>query len=117
MNLKKVFIDYCKKNNLEINSNQIYLIEKLNFFYRVNFNKSLLKKIFTKEDSKPGFYLQGDVGVGKTMILNFFFNQFKKKKLRLHFNEFMIKFHNFIFQNQDKEKGIDNFVKNLKKKN
>ena len=50
------------------------------------------------------------------MILNCFFEEFNKKKLRLHFNEFMIEFHNFIFKNKDKEKGIDLFVKNLGKK-
>ena len=57
----------------------------------------------------------GDVGVGKTMILNFFFKVLKEKKLRLHFNEFMIKFHDFIFQNKDKENGIELFVKALNK--
>ena len=50
------------------------------------------------------------------MILNFFFKEFNEKKLRLHFNEFMIEFHNFIFENKDKENGIDLFVKDLRKK-
>ena len=72
MNLNKSFLNYCKKNNLEINPNQLDLIEELNLFYNQNFNNSILKKIFTKQNSKTGFYLQGDVGVGKTMILNFF---------------------------------------------
>jgi len=45
MNLNKLFLKYCKKNNLEVNPNQIDLIEKLNFFYNLNFNKSLFKKI------------------------------------------------------------------------
>ena len=58
----------------------------------------------------------GDVGVGKTMILNFFFEKLSEKKLRLHFNEFMIKFHNFIFENKDKSNGINLFVDNLSKK-
>ena len=49
------------------------------------------------------------------MILNFFFNILNKKKVRIHFNEFMIKFHNFIFQNKDKENAIELFVKNLEK--
>ena len=62
-----------------------------------------------------GFYLMGDVGVGKTMILNFFFNRLNEKKMRLHFNEFMIKFHDFIFENKDKSNGIDLFVKDLNK--
>ncbi|MDC0961515.1 cell division protein ZapE, partial [Candidatus Pelagibacter sp.] len=80
MNLNKLFINYCKKNNLERNSNQLDLIEKLNQFYNLNFNKSFLKKIFSKNNSKLGFYLQGDVGVGKTMILNFFYENFKFTK-------------------------------------
>ena len=113
MNLKKLFLNHCKKNNLEINPNQLELVDQLNNFYNLNFNKSFLKKIFPNKNTKPGFYLQGDVGVGKTMILNFFFNELKEKKLRLHFNEFMIRFHNSIFKNKDKEKGIDNFVKDL----
>ena len=114
MNLKKSFLLFCEKNKFEINQNQLDIIISLNNYYLSNFNQNFLKKIFTNKTTKLGFYLVGDVGVGKTMILNFFFNELKKKKLRLHFNEFMIKFHDFIFQN--KVNGIDKFVKNLKKK-
>ena len=74
MNLSKLFLNHCKKKNLEININQIDLIKELNHFYDINFNKSFFKKIFLQKNSKPGFYLQGDVGVGKTMILNFFYD-------------------------------------------
>jgi predicted ATPase len=88
----------------------------LKSYYKDNFNQSFLKKIFKKKNVKLGFYLVGDVGVGKTMILNFFFNQLSEKKLRLHFNEFMIEFHNFIFENKKKENGINLFVDNLSKK-
>ena len=118
MNLNKLFIEHCKKNNLEINSNQLDLIKELNQFYNLNFNKSFLKKIFSKKNLKPGFYLQGDVGVGKTMILNFFYESLKYKKKRLHFNEFMISFHDFVFQNKKdkKENVIDQFVSKIKKK-
>jgi cell division protein ZapE len=118
MNLNKLFLKYCKKNNLEVNPNQIDLIEKLNFFYNLNFNKSLFKKIFSKKNSKPGFYLQGDVGVGKTMILDFFYENLKFKKQRLHFNEFMISFHDFVFENKKNKRSkiIDQFVNKIKKK-
>jgi len=118
MNLNKSFLNYCKKNNLEINPDQLDSIEELNLFYNQNFNKSLLKKIFTKQNSKIGFYLQGDVGVGKTMILNFFYNNFDNTKQRFHFNEFMISFHNFVFKNKEnrQENIIDKFVKKLKSK-
>ena len=77
MNLNKLFLNHCKKNNLEINSNQLNLIDELNNFYNLNFNKSFLKKIFIKKDSKIGFYLKGDVGVGKTMILNYAYENSK----------------------------------------
>jgi cell division protein ZapE len=118
MNLNKLFLSYCKINNLEINPNQLDSIKELNLFYNQNFNKSLLKKIFTKQNYKTGFYLQGDVGVGKTMILNFFYNNFDKTKQRFHFNEFMISFHDFVFKNKEntQENIIDKFVKKLKSK-
>ena len=118
MNLNKLFLSYCKINNLEINPNQLGSIEELNLFYNQNFNKSLLKKIFTKQNYKTGFYLQGDVGVGKTMILNFFYNKFDKTKQRFHFNEFMISFHDFVFKNKEnkQENIIDKFVQKLKNK-
>ena len=118
MNLKKLFLNHCKKNNLEVNLNQLDLIEELNQFQNLNFSKSFLKQIFFKKNSKSGFYLQGDVGVGKTMILNFFFENLKFTKQRLHFNEFMISFHDFVFQHKKdtKENIIDKFVNKIKKK-
>ena len=118
MNLNKLFLNYCKKNNLEVNPNQINIIETINHFYDLNFNKSFVKRIFSKKNYKPGFYLQGGVGVGKTMILNFFYENLKFKKQRLHFNEFMISFHDFVFENKKnkKENIIDKFVNKIKKK-
>ena len=115
MNLKKLFKNYCEDNQYEINHNQLAVIDHLKKYYSNNFNKSFFDIIFIKKQNKLGFYLVGDVGVGKTMILNFIFDRVEKKKLRLHFNEFMIRFHNSIFQNEDKENGINIFVKELGK--
>ena len=116
MNLKKSFLVYCEKNEFEINQSQLSIIDSLKKYYKENFKKSYFTKIFKKENTKLGFYLEGDVGIGKTMILNFFFNELKEKKLRLHFNEFMIDFHDYIFENNNKENGILNFVDDLSKK-
>ena len=115
MNLKKHFLEHCEFEDYEINQNQIKIIDDLKKYYIENFKQNLIAKFFKKKDIKLGFYLMGDVGVGKTMILNFFFNKLNEKKIRLHFNEFMIKFHNFIFDNKDKDNGIDLFVKDLSK--
>ena len=68
------FISYCNNQDLEVNPNQIAVIKKLEQYFQNNF-QSFITKIFSKKSSKKGFYLFGDVGVGKTMILNFFYNQ------------------------------------------
>ena len=115
--LQKNFISYCNIQQLEVNSNQIETVNKLEQYYKENF-KSYFSKLFSKKSSKKCFYLYGDVGVGKTMILNFFFEHLKEKKLRLHFNEFMLNFHNFVHEKKEKEEEniINHFVKNLKLK-
>ena len=113
---QKEFISYCNNQQLEVNSNQIQIVKRLEQYYQVNF-KSYFSKLFSKKSPKKGFYLYGDVGVGKTMILNFFFDHIKEKKLRLHFNEFMLSFHDFVHEKKEKEENIINqFVKNLKLK-
>jgi len=116
-NLEEKFRLFCNSKNLNLNQNQILTIKKLQDFYESNFGLSLFD-IFKKKKIKKGFYLRGGVGVGKTMILDFFYNLISKKKLRLHFNEFMVSFHDFVHENKNKEDKnvIDLFVKNLKLK-
>jgi len=112
--LQKEFISYCNSQQLEVNSNQVDVINKLEQYYKGNF-QSYFSRLFSKKLFKKGFYLYGGVGVGKTMILNFFFDQLKEKKLRLHFNEFMLIFHDFVHKKKE-ENIINQFVKNLKLK-
>ena len=116
-NLQKEFISYCNDQHLEVNSNQVDVIDKLAQYYQGNF-QSYFSKLFSKKSFKKGFYLYGGVGLGKTMILNFFFDHLKEKKLRLHFNEFMLSFHDFVHEKkeQEEENIINQFVKNLKLK-
>ena len=91
---EKEFISYCENQDLEVNPNQITVIKKLEYYHHNNY-KSFFSKLFSQQQSKKGFYLHGGVGVGKTMLLNFFYNKIKIKKVRIHFNEFMINFHNY----------------------
>ena len=112
--LQNFFISHCDIQQLEVNSNQIEIVKKLEQYYKENF-QSYFSKLFSKKSSKKCFYLYGDVGVGKTMILNFFFDHLKEKRLRLHFNEFMLNFHDFVHEKKE-ENTINHFVKNLKLK-
>ena len=49
MNLKKLFLDYCKVKQYEINLNQTRIVDDLKDFYRNNFNQSFLDKILKKK--------------------------------------------------------------------
>jgi cell division protein ZapE len=115
--LEEKFRLFCNLKNLEINQNQIITIQILDDFYNKNFYSSIFN-FFKKKNHKKGLYLYGGVGVGKTMILDFFYNLISEKKLRLHFNEFMLNFHDFVHENKNKrdESIIDLFVKDLKSK-
>ena len=110
-NLQNSFKEFCKKNKFEINNEQIKVINLLNKF--IYHKKNFFTNFFNSQ-KKMCFYLYGNVGVGKTMLLNFVYENLKIKKCRLHFNEFMINFHDFRHENKDNN-SLTVFVKNLKK--
>ena len=111
-NFEVSFLEFCKKNKFEINNEQVEIINLLNRF--INPKKKLFNFLSAPKE-KLCFYLHGKVGVGKTMLLDFFYNNLKLKKKRFHFNQFMINFHDFRHQNDNKN-SIQNFVKDLKKR-
>ena len=110
-NLKKSFLNFCETNKLEKNPKQLEIINLLNNFIKPK--KFFLNNLFSKKD-ELGFYLFGDVGVGKTMLLNHLYEFCDMKKQRYHFNEFMIKFHDY--KHKDKSNSILSFVQKLKDK-
>ncbi len=117
---KQSFESFCKKNSIKKNSEQLDLVEKFDEFHAIiNDDKTILKKIFSKSPQKLGYYVYGDVGVGKTMICNEFYQYVEIKKKKTHFNKFMIEVHNFLQQNQSAEKAenlITQFARVLKDK-
>ena len=117
--MKKDFLEYCFNNKFEQNKEQIKALDLISVFYKKSLvPKTNFLKFFVKKNKKLGFYLHGDVGVGKSMLLDFFFERQSTSKQRIHFNQFMINVHNFRhdYKLQNKDNSIDAFVKNLKKK-
>ena len=102
--MKKKFLQYCLSNKFHQNNAQIETLELLINFNKANSFKKKFLKLISKSEEKLGFYLHGEVGVGKTMLLNFFFNQLRISKKRMHFNEFMISFHDFRHIYKSKKK-------------
>ena len=109
--LQDSFREFCHNNKYEINNKQIEIVKSLENF--LNTKKKLIN--FFQQEDKYCFYLFGNVGVGKTMIVNQVYEQVKIKKMKAHFNEFMINFHDFRHK-ENKENSITKFVKNLKNK-
>ena len=110
--LQNSFKEFCKIKKLEVNTQQVKIIKSLEKFLD---NKETILSRFIKKKEKLCFYLYGEVGVGKTMLLNFAFDRLDIRKHRQHFNEFMINFHNFRHEKKDSN-TITTFVKELKKK-
>ena len=77
--LQNSFIEFCKTNKFEINDKQIKVINLLNKFI---YPKKSILSFFLSHRNKMCFYLYGNVGVGKTMLLNFVYDEIKIKKLR-----------------------------------
>ena len=109
--LQNSFIEFCLSNKFEINNKQLEIVKSLGDF--INKKKKLIS--FFSHTNKKCFYLYGNVGVGKTMIVNQVYKQIKIKKMKVHFNEFMINFHDFRHKKSE-ENIIKKFVKNLKDK-
>ena len=117
--MKNKFLEYCSNNKYQQNNKQIEALDLIiNFSEKTSASKNKFLRFFKGNHEILGFYLHGDVGVGKTMLLIFFFNNLKIPKLRLHFNEFMLNFHDFRhdYKIQGKDNSIKSFVKKLKEK-
>ena len=112
INFKKKFEEFCKSKKFEKNEKQIEIVNLLEKFLNSK-TKSLF--FLNNRNFKSCFYLHGNVGVGKTMILNFVYDMIKVNKMKSHFNEFMIKFHDFRHNKKD-ENSVIEFVKQLKSK-
>ena len=112
--LNNLFLDYCNSNGFEVNQGQIQIIKQFENFKDEYLNSSFLDFLRVKK-KKIGNLFTWRCRCRQNYVTKFFFDSIKIKKQRLHFNEFMIKFHDFKFNNSNQDKIIKSFVEELKK--
>ena len=84
------------------------------------YDTSLVSKILINNlnhSSVKGIYLCGDVGRGKTMLMDIFYESLPiKNKLRLHFHSFMIMIHKELNRLKSKKNPLGLVAKDISKK-
>lgn len=109
-------------NEFERNPQQEIVINLLDEIYQELLprmhKKNIFQKLFCKKN-KPieGLYLWGGVGVGKTWLVDIFYNSLPDQgKMRLHFHQFMRQIHRQLKQLQDKQEPLKIIAKQMAEK-
>jgi cell division protein ZapE len=116
--LESWYITQTKSSQLRHDSHQLVILQQLDQFIN-SFNNAngFFAKIFGSTTTKLGVYLYGEVGRGKTMIINKMYQQIKEKhKLRIHFHEFMQDIHQQLAKLKDQEEPISVIARNFRQK-
>jgi cell division protein ZapE len=123
--LINVYKSDLQKLNLIYDHNQEKIIVELNELLEILENKNKQKDViffsdilnFFKKEEFLGLYIYGDVGRGKTYLVDLFFNNLSiEKKIRLHFYHFMKIVHEKLTEYVGKKNPLDLVAKWFNKK-
>jgi cell division protein ZapE len=102
-------------SSINLDKRQSFLLEQFknlaNFLNTTSFVKNITLR-FIKKPSIKGVYLYGNVGRGKTMLMNMFFEMVLVRKEIIHFQKFMQELHQKIHKFQLNDRS-DQVVKKL----
>ena len=93
MSTTQNIIDALKNQGIKVDSAQLELINRLS---KITLNKRMFNVINKLSGNKNlGIYVWGDVGRGKTLIVNEYLKQLKQNSLKTyHYIDFMNTVHN-----------------------
>ena len=107
-------IDNLKNQGIEPDLAQSNLIEELNNTSPKN--NTFINKIKKNKPLFRSFYVWGDVGRGKTVILKSFIKNLDLKVIDFHYIDFMQSIHNELSSLSGKKNPLDHIAKSLSKK-
>lgn len=116
--MTKILEEYHKtlrKNNIKPSEAQEVILHELAKLHQsiskyLKHSNSLISSILNKTTLPHGLYLHGNVGTGKSMLMNLFFDSLKTtQKHKTHFSAFMLEVHESFhkLQKSYKEKKVD----------
>ncbi|XP_029900650.1 AFG1 like ATPase a [Myripristis murdjan] len=91
-----------RHGSLREDEHQKSVLQKLDQLHKTmrgytNMPTSFFSKFLTKPKPPKGYYIYGDVGTGKTMVMDMFYSHVEtEKKKRVHFHGFMLDVHKRI---------------------
>lgn len=109
-------------NEIVYDVNQEYIVNELNILLKkllLKKNTSFLFNIFNsfKMDDNFGIYVWGDVGRGKTYLVDMFYSCLPiDKKLRIHFHNFMSLIHNELSYRSGMKNPLEDIAKEISNK-
>ncbi len=113
--LSSWYSDQTAIGKLSFDKAQFELLNELDNYLKNLETLNFITRLWRK-DHKLGYYIYGDVGRGKSMIMNLMF-QFTKieRKIRLHFHEFMQQIQEKMMRLHDIDDPLALIAKDLKK--
>ncbi|MBV53476.1 MAG: cell division protein ZapE [Coxiellaceae bacterium] len=117
----EVYQQHIDDQRIEANPYQLQAIQRLDIIQqqlikRYKKRSSAAGKIRRKIKPRPpikGLYLWGSVGIGKTYVIDIFFNTVPVPKLRLHFHEFMQQIRQALIKHEGEKNPLQKIAKEI----
>ena len=109
--LKNIYYQWTHNQRIQFDSSQLDVIVKLQstldklIFQLEYYKKPVLFRIKSPRPKNPSLYIYGDVGRGKSMLMNLFFEACPiQQKTRFHYSKLISEVHTFIHRSANQNK-------------
>ena len=122
MNVREYYHQALEERGYQSDAAQLAAIDRLQVYYDdwviyKQARSTTLKKIFKRPDVPRGVYMWGGVGRGKSFLMDAFYVTVPvKRKVRLHFHEFMRGVHNELREVSGQQDPLDAVAKQIAKR-